>query len=74
MSLLARVVSPPDVVGGRPRVAGTRVRVSDVLGMLVDGATADEIVEDYPYLSHEDIAACLEFAAVQSDHSILVAS
>ena len=74
MSLLSRVVSTPDVVGGRPRVAGTRVRVSDVLGMLADGATAAEIVEDYPYLSYDDIAACLEFAAAQSDHSILIAS
>ena len=74
MPLLERIVVDPDVVHGRPRVRGTRVRVRDVLSLLASGASEAEILKDYPYLSAEDIRACLEYAAVQADHAILSAS
>ncbi len=48
-----------------------RIRVSDILSMLAAGASQDEILEDYPYLKAEDIAAALDFAARQTDHPIL---
>ena len=54
-----RIVSDPRICGGRPTVAGTRVRVSDVLEMLASGVSEAEIVADFPYLSVEDIRACL---------------
>ncbi|GAA1740700.1 DUF433 domain-containing protein [Isoptericola hypogeus] len=74
MSLLERIVVDSDVVHGRPRVRGTRVRVSDVLSLLGTGATAEEILEDYPYLTVDDIRACLQYAAAQADHAVLIAS
>jgi uncharacterized protein (DUF433 family) len=74
MSLLDRIVVDSEVVHGRPRVRGTRMRVSDVLSLLASGASSDEIVDDYPYLTADDITACLEYAAAQADHAILVAS
>ncbi len=49
--------------GGRPTVRGLRITVYDVLGWLADGMTQEEIVEDFPELEPEDIAACLGFAA-----------
>jgi uncharacterized protein (DUF433 family) len=58
-----RIAFDSEVCGGRPTVAGTRVRVSDVLEMLAGGASGAEIVEDLPYLSVEDIRACLGYAA-----------
>ena len=74
MSLLERIVIDPDVVHGRPAVRGTRMRVADVLSLLAAGAREDEIVEDYPYLTAEDIKACLAYAAVQADHAVVIAS
>lgn len=71
MALLERIVIDPEVVHGRPVVRGTRVRVADVLSLLAAGATEREIIQDYPYLTAEDVRACLEYAAVQADHAIL---
>jgi len=74
MRLSERIVSDPDIVHGRPRVRGTRMRVSDVLGLLASGASESEILEDYPYLDSKDIRACLEYAAASSDRLILSAA
>lgn len=74
MSLLERIVVDPEIVHGRPAVRGTRVRVSDVLSLLAAGASVAEILEDYPYLIDADIRACLQYAAAQADHAILITS
>ena len=74
MSLLERIVVDPDVVHGRPRVRGTRMRVTDVLSLLAAGASEEEILADYPYLAADDIRACLQYAAAQADHPVLIAS
>ena len=66
-----RITIDPNVCGGRPCIRGMRIRVSDILGMLASGASQAEILEDYPYLEAEDIAAALDYAARQTDHPIL---
>ena len=66
-----RITVDPAVCGGRPCIRGMRIRVSDILGMLATGASQAEILEDYPYLEAEDIAAALDYAARQTDHPIL---
>lgn len=71
MSELHRVTIDPDMCGGRPCIRGLRIRVRDVLELLAAGASRDEILEDYPYLEAADITAALEYAARQSDHSVL---
>lgn len=60
--------------GGRPVIAGTRVRVTDILEMLAGGASAGEIVADFPYLSEEDVRAALAYAAAQADHPVVLAA
>ncbi|WP_163543433.1 DUF433 domain-containing protein [Occultella kanbiaonis] len=74
MSLLERIAVDPEVVHGRPAIRGTRMRVTDVLSLLAAGASETEILVDYPYLTAEDIRACLEYAAAQADHAIVIAS
>ncbi|MDN5794769.1 MAG: DUF433 domain-containing protein [Intrasporangium sp.] len=74
MSLLERITIDPEVVHGRPAVRGTRMRVADVLSLLASGASEGEILEDYPYLSADDIKACLAYAAAQADHAVVIAS
>jgi uncharacterized protein (DUF433 family) len=69
MSYLDRITIEPGKCEGRPCIRGYRLRVKDVLELLASGASWEEILEDYPFLEREDIQACLDFAAVQSDHT-----
>ena len=50
------------------------MRVADVLALLASGATDAEILQDYPYLTADDIKACLVYAAAQADHAVVIAS
>ena len=67
--LLKRVVSTPGVLGGKPRIDGTRVGVSHILEALAAGDTAEEIVEDLPWLTLDDIRASLIYGAYQAEQS-----
>lgn len=73
-SLLDRITIEPGKCGGRPCIRGQRIRVPDLLGLLGAGASHQEILEDYPFLEESDILAALEYAAVQTDHAILIAA
>jgi len=53
----------PDKRGGKPCIRGLRITVYDVLEYLASGMTEEEILRDFPDLTHEDIRACLAFAA-----------
>jgi uncharacterized protein (DUF433 family) len=63
MSQLERISIDPAVRFGKPCVRGTRLTVGDVLGYLAGGMTEAEVLADFPQLTHEDILACLAFAA-----------
>ena len=52
---------------------GRGIRVKDVLDLLAAGVSEAEILEDFPYLEHDDIIACLEYAAKEVDHPVLMA-
>ena len=71
-SRLDRITIEPGKCGGRPCIRGLRIRVSDVLGLLGAGASHQEILADYAGLEEADILAALEYAAVQTDHAILI--
>ena len=58
-----RITFNPNQCGGRPCIRGMRIRVKDVLDLLAAKVPESEILEDYPYLEPDDIAACLEYAA-----------
>lgn len=49
--------------GGQPCLRGMRITVYDVMSYLASGMTVDEILDDFPYLTREDIQACFAFAA-----------
>ena len=53
----------PGKRGGKPCIRGLRITVYDVLEYLASGMSQDEILKDFPYLTKEDILACLGFAA-----------
>lgn len=56
------IVSTPDVIRGKPRIKGTRIPVSLILGYLAAGKTVKEILADLPDLEEIQIAACLQYA------------
>lgn len=60
-NLLQRIESNSAVLTGKPIVKDTRLSVSFILGLLANGSTHEEILDEYPYLTEEDIQACLEF-------------
>ena len=59
-------------LGRGPQIVGTGITVYDVLSYLAAGMAVDEIFVDFPYLTPEDIQACLAFA-VERERSMLVA-
>jgi len=56
---------------GQPCIRGLRITVYDVLNMLADGMTMEEIISDFPEIDKNDILACLSFAA-DKEHKITV--
>jgi len=64
MKIAERIEVDPNICHGRPRIAGTRIMVEQVLDLLAAGIPIDEITsEDYfPDLSKEDVLACVAFA------------
>ena len=60
--------------GGRPHIRGTRVRVADILELLAEGVSQEDILADYPYLSEADLRAALAFGAAASAHRIIRAA
>lgn len=63
MKLLERIISDPEIMAGKPVVKGTRLTVQYILKLLANGATIEEIMEEYEGLTCEDIMACLLFAS-----------
>jgi uncharacterized protein (DUF433 family) len=53
----------PEKRSGKPCIRGLRITVQDVLEYLASGMTEEEILDDFPDLTREDIKACLAFAA-----------
>lgn len=58
-----RITIDPEQCGGRPCIRGMRVRVSDVLDLLATGLSADDVVEELPYLERADVEASLKYAS-----------
>ena len=71
--LFDRIASSPGQCGGRPCIRGMRIRVSDILEMLAEGVSVQELLADFPDLEQEDLQACLLFAARRTEIARLVA-
>lgn len=58
-----RIVTNPEILGGKPIIKGTRLSVEFILELLASGMTKVEILEDYPHITEKDLYAVLEYAA-----------
>ena len=61
--LLKRISIDPNVCFGKPVIRGTRIWVSLILDFLSGGDTMEEILQEYPQLTREDILACIAYGA-----------
>jgi uncharacterized protein (DUF433 family) len=62
----------PDKRSGKPCIRGMRITVYDVLSYLAAGMTMEQILDDFPYLTREDILACLSYAADREQKMLAV--
>jgi len=63
VTLADRITVDPEQCGGRPCIRGMRIRVSDVLDLLANGLSPQQVVEELPDLEPADVQACLRFAS-----------
>jgi uncharacterized protein (DUF433 family) len=63
MTWQERIVIDPDIIVGKPVIKGTRLAVGFIIDLLAQGWTEEEILRNYPGLTHEDVQACLGYAS-----------
>jgi uncharacterized protein (DUF433 family) len=69
---MKRITIDPEQCGGRPCIRGMRIRVVDVLDLLANGLTPQQVLEELPDLELDDIRACLQYASRKLNHPVLV--
>ncbi len=68
-----RITVDPEICAGKPCIRGTRIMVTNILGMLAGGYSTDRVLESYPELGMEDISAALEYASQVIDEEKVIA-
>jgi uncharacterized protein (DUF433 family) len=68
-----RITINPEQCGGRPCIRGMRIRVIDILDLLMAGLNYQEILQELPDLEEADIKAALKYARNKIDHPVLAA-
>jgi uncharacterized protein (DUF433 family) len=58
-----RIVVEPDICNGQPTIKGTRITARTVLEFLAAGDAIEDVLEEYPSLTREDILACIRFSS-----------
>ena len=72
MKYFDRITINPEQCGGKPCIRGMRIRVTDILDLLANGLTPENILDEMPDLEADDIKACLEFASMKLNYPVLV--
>jgi len=67
--LLERITVNTHRSGGKPCIRGLLIRVTDVLDMLANGFSTEQILEEIPELEADDIKACIAFASMKLSHA-----
>ena len=70
----SRITIEPGKRSGKPCVRGMRITVYDVLSYLAAGMSVAEVLDDFPYLTEEDVRACLAYAAERERRTLVAVS
>lgn len=57
-----RIIIDPEILRGKPIIRGTRIAVELVLDLLASGMSVEEVIEEYPHLTRDDILSVLKYA------------
>ncbi len=60
------------VCGGQPVIKGTRVTIRTLLASLAEGATTEELLDDFPAITEQDVRAVIAFAAASAEEDLPV--
>jgi uncharacterized protein (DUF433 family) len=69
--MIERISIDPRICHGQACIKGTRIPVYQILHMLANGDTVEELLQEYPSLKREDILACIEYAAELTEEQIV---
>ena len=69
---MRKIVIEPDVCNGQPTIDGTRITVQTVLEFLSAGDSTEDVLEEYPSLTRDDVLACLAYSARLLKHHFAV--
>jgi uncharacterized protein (DUF433 family) len=69
---MSKIIINPNICNGVPTIEGTRITAQTVLEFLSAGDTVEEVLEEYPSLSREDVLACLAYSARLMRHHFSV--
>lgn len=65
-----RIIIDPNIYHGQACIKGTRLPVHQIIGMLANGDTIEELLKEYPSLERDDILACLSYAASLAEEQV----
>ncbi|MFH1883222.1 MAG: DUF433 domain-containing protein, partial [Planctomycetota bacterium] len=65
-----RIIIDANVCHGQAFIKGTRIPVHQIIGMLANGDTIEELLKEYPSLTRDDILACLDYAASLAEEQV----
>ena len=65
-----RITIDPNICHGQACIKGTRIPVHQIIGMLANGDTIEDLLKEYPSLTRDDILACLDYAASLAEEQI----
>ncbi len=71
--MLERITINPEQCGGKPCIRGMRIRVTDVLELLANGLSQEQVVDELE-IELEDVQACLHYAVIKLNHPVLIAA
>jgi len=58
-----RITIDPNISHGQACIKGTRIPVHQIIGMLANGDTIEDLLKEYPSIMRDDVLACLDYAA-----------
>ncbi len=70
--VMSKIVIDPEICNGTPTIQGTRITAQTVLEFLSAGDSIEEVLEEYPSLSREDVLACIAYSARLMSHHFSV--
>ena len=68
--MFKRILIDPAICHGQACIKGTRIPVHQIIGMLANGDTIEELLIEYPSLEREDLLACLKYAALLAEEHL----